>query len=57
MEEITKKDEDGETSSPVPPEWAQEIQRALDGWRDAVFVQDVVGVLREKSTQKISKQE
>jgi len=57
MEEITKKEEDGETSSPVPPEWAQEIQRALDGWRDAVFVQDVVGVLREKSTQKISKQE
>jgi len=53
---MAKKEEDKETSSPVPPEWAQEIQRALDGWRDAVFVQEVTGVLRDKSTQKISKQ-
>jgi hypothetical protein len=55
--EISKREEDKETSSPVPAEWAQEIQKALDGWRDAVFIQEVEGVLRDKSTQKISKQE
>jgi hypothetical protein len=54
---MAKKEEDEKTSSPVPAEWVQEIQRALDGWRDAIFIQDVVGVLKEKSTQKISKQE
>lgn len=44
-----------ETSSPVPPEWANEIRNALGEWRETVFKQGVTGLLKEKSRQKITK--
>jgi proteasome lid subunit RPN8/RPN11 len=40
--------------SGVPKEWQKEIQKALNEWRKAVFVQDVTGVLKDPRTQKIT---
>ena len=35
----------------------KELQKALDEWRDLVFIDNVQGYLKNRKTQKIEKEE
>ena len=35
----------------------EELQNALEKWRDEVFIQNIHGVLKDPKTQKIEKEE
>lgn len=43
--------------NPIDEAIRKELQKALDQWRDVVFKDDIRGLNKDKSTQKIEKVE